>query len=516
MHPRTPVLIGAGQFTYRGAPGVSPSPLDLLKTAVERARLDAGLAPDRLREIDTLAVVGFAIDAPGPLASLPVPRLANPPAALARSLGAAPRWSAYGHMGGDSPQVAINLVHERIARGDADFALIAGAEFLGSLLKRMDSGTGFADWEAAGVGADDVAPMRYGDPRDGADRHEARHGLNYPVNTYPLFENALRARDGRSLDAHMDTIGRLFAPFTEIAARHPEAWFRQARSAQDLIEDTPQNRIIAYPYRKRVNAIMQVDQSAALFMTSLARARELGVGEDRMVFLRGYASAHDHWSVLEREAYTGAPAIRHAVRRALDMAGASLDQMQVFDIYSCFPSAVRIAAEEIGLATDDPRGLTVTGGLPYFGGPGNNYTMHAVATLMERLRSTPGAFGLATANGWFLTKHAVGVYSTQPPASPPLEEAPGAVQALVDAGPKPETVLHPEGPARIETYTVVHSRDSYRLAVVIGRDDQNRRFVAVTPDDESTLRDLEAREGVGRTGFVRRHADGKRNLFTPH
>jgi hypothetical protein len=36
-----------------------------------------------------------------------------------------------------------------------------------------------------------------------------------------------------------------------------------------------------------------------------------------------------------------------------------------------------------GRARDDTRPLTVTGGLPWFGGPGNNYSTHAIATMME-------------------------------------------------------------------------------------------------------------------------------------
>ena len=54
------------------------------------------------------------------------------------------------------------------------------------------------------------------------------------------------------------------------------------------------------------------------------------------------------------------------------MADCTISEIDAFDIYSCFPSAIQIACDEIGLDIDDPRNLTVTGGLPYFGGPGNN------------------------------------------------------------------------------------------------------------------------------------------------
>lgn len=511
MRDDTPVLIGAGQFTYRGEAASSPSPLELLKVAAERAVHDAGLPETVFASLDALAVVAFSIDAPGGLSKLPLPRLKNPPASLARSLSAAPRWSVYTETGGNSPQQAVNIACERIANGESDLTLVAGAEFLGSLMKRMKGNLGFDGW------GDDIetAPTRIGDPRPGVTPQEAAHGLGYPVNTYPLFENALRARDGVSLEAHQQGLGVLFAPFTKVAAANPYAWFPIERTAEELVTVTDRNRMVGYPYPKYLNAIMEVDQSAAVLIASVRKARELGVPEDRWVFLHGCADASDLWYPLERQDYHSSPAMRLTGERALQMAGITLDDLGIIDLYSCFPSAVRIGAEEIGLSLDDPRGLTVTGGLPYFGGPGNNYALHAIAEMVTRLREQPGAYGLSTANGWFLTKQSVGIYSTRPVNGKWEREAPSVIQAKIDALPHPEIIDRPEGRAVIETYTVVHGREGVRMGVVIGRDDQGRRFVAQTPDDPTVLRDLEAQEGVGRKGIVGPHPDGVRNLFVP-
>lgn len=511
MRDDTPVLIGAGQFTYRGEAANSPSPLELLKVAAEQAVLDAGLKGSVLADLDALAVVAFSIDAPGGLSKLPLPRLADPPASLARVLSASPAWSVYTETGGNSPQQAVNVVCERIAGGESDFALVTGAEFLGSLMKRMKGGLGFEGW------GDDItsSPQRIGDPRPGVTRQEAAHGLGYPVNTYPLFENALRARDGRSLADHQKQLGQLFAPFTKVAAANPHAWFPVERTAEELVTVTDRNRMVGYPYPKYLNAIMEVDQSAAVLIASVRKARELGVPEDRWVFLHGCADASDLWYPLERQDYHSSPAMRLTGERAFEMAGINVEDLDVIDLYSCFPSAVRIGAEAIGLALDDPRGLTITGGLPYFGGPGNNYALHAIAEMVGKLRARPGAYGLSTANGWFLTKQSVGIYSTRPVEGKWRRQPPSVLQAQIDALPHPEIVERPEGRATIETYTVVHGREGARMGIVIGRDGQGRRFVAQTPDDPDVLRDLESREGVGRTGTVGPHPDGVRNLFIP-
>jgi acetyl-CoA C-acetyltransferase len=339
--------------------------------------------------------------------------------------------------------------------------------------------------------------------------------MDFPTNVYPLFENALRAHRGRSLEAHQAAMGRLFAPFSAVAAQNPHAWFPTARSPEEIAQEGPDNRMVGFPYTKYLNAIIQVDQSAAVIMASTAKADELGVPAEKRVYLHGCADAHDLWYVSERTNFHSSPAIRMCAQKSFAMAGKTPADLCFIDLYSCFPSAVEIACAEIGLAEDDPRGLTVTGGLPYFGGPGNNYVMHAIAAMIERLRAKPGAFGLITGNGWFLTKHAFGVYSTTPTKGGWKREDPKAYQKEIDALAPPALNERPSGAGTIETYTVVHARDRVRLGIVVGRDGEGRRFLANTPEDEATLLDLQSREGVGRAGRVARSEDGKRNIFTP-
>lgn len=511
MGGETPVLIGAGQFTYRGNPDASPSPGALLKIAAERAASDAGIGAAGLAAIDGLAVAGFTIDAPGSTRGM-IPHSANPPASLAASLGASPAWAVYSHMGGNTPQQLINTIAERIASGETELALAVGCEFLGSAVKRLTKGLGFDDWRED---QDLPEPQRIGDPRSGVTPYEARHGLNRPINIYPMFENALRARDGRSIDAHQARLGQLFAPFTAVAAANPDAWFPLERSAEDLVAVSDKNRMVGFPYPKLLNAIMEVDQSAAVIITSEKKAREMGVAADKWVYLHGCADAADLWFPLDRQDFHSSPAMRLTGRRALEMADVALSDIAFIDLYSCFPVAVEVGAEELGLALDDPRGLTVTGGLPYAGGPGNNYAMHSIAVMMGKLRASPGAYGLVTANGWYLTKQSTGIYSTARPKAAFERQDPAVLQGQIDALPHPVVTETPQGPARIETYTVVHRREGPFMGIVIGRDEADRRFVAVTPNDSETLAGLERGEQVGRTGRVAAGPDGQTNFFTP-
>jgi acetyl-CoA C-acetyltransferase len=208
----------------------------------------------------------------------------------------------------------------------------------------------------------------------------------------------------------------------------------------------------------------------------------------------------------------GSNAIRCASRKALAMSGRTLDDIRYFDLYSCFPSAVEIGCREIGLAEDDPRGLTVTGGLPYFGGPGNNYVTHSISEMMRRLRAEPGSFGMVTANGNYVTKHSFGIYSTTPFEGQWRREAPGVLQAELDALPKAPLAEAASGSATIETYTIMHGKTGPEFGVVIGRlNETGQRFIANTAPDPAVLHDLEDQESLGRPGTASHH-DG-RNMF---
>jgi acetyl-CoA C-acetyltransferase len=501
VHPTTPVLIGSGQLTWRGGFETCPTPIGLCGAAARVACADAGLGEEVLAGLDTVGVVSFTIDTPGSTANLPVPRAANPPEALAVELGAHHARHIYSHTGGNTPQAMVNDACAAIASGDSRFVLLAGGEFLGSLMKMVKAGR--FDLLAAHDVPSNTTPERCGTDRPGSSAHEEAHGLGFPVNVYPLFENALRAHLGRSLEEHSAAMGALFAPFTKVAVANPQAWFRTPRTPEELVTVSAENRMVGFPYPKRLNAIIQVDQAAALLLTSFAHAQALGVDPARMVFLHGCADTVEKWDILDRVNYHSSPAMAVCGREALAMAGCGIGDIATFDLYSCFPVAVELACRELGLAEDDPRGLTLTGGLPYFGGPGNNYAMHAIAEAMAFARANPGQRVMTTANGWYLTKHAMGIYATTPFEDRWQRPAPASYQGQIDRLVCPPMTETPDGPATIESYTSVHGRDGPRMGIIIGRDQTGRRFVANTPKgDAAMLADLESREGVGRTGAV--------------
>jgi len=494
-----PVIVGAGQLTnHPKAIDQTLEPLAMMERVAREAENDAG-APALLEKVDSVQIVNFMSWS-----------YADAPRMLAQRIGAEPNHTVYSSIGGETPQRLVNETAQAIVGGRIDIALLAGAEALESrrLARKLEAQL---PWSQRGT------PQRMdGDNRPGFNEVEARHGATMPTRVYPLFENAIRARLGLSIEAHQNRLGELCSRFAAVAANNPYAWFQVEHSPEEIVSVRADNRMVGFPYPKLMNAIIETDQAAALIMTGSRTARELGIPEDRWVYLRGCGDATDKWFVSERLNYHSSPAIRAATQRALGMAGIPLDDVARFDLYSCFPSAVQMGLDALGLRPDDPRPLTVTGGLPYAGGPGNNYVMHSIATMIQHLRESAGEYGLVTGLGWFATKHSAGVYSTRPRDGEWKRTPPTMDQRQVDAMESPPFVEPAEGEATIETYTVVFNRDGEpEQGIVIGRLDNGsgERFFANTPPNRDLMLAMTREEFVGRLGSVRTE-DG-RNVFEP-
>jgi acetyl-CoA C-acetyltransferase len=429
------------------------------------------------------------------------------PGMLATRVGAEASHTVYSPIGGETPQRLINETAQAIVDGRVRLTLLAGVEVMESrrLARKLDEKL---PWERG-------TPQRVdGENRPGFTETEARHGAATPTRVYPLFENAIRAHLGLSVEEHRVRLGDLCSRFASVAAGNPHAWFPEARTAEEIATVRPDNRMVGFPYPKLMNAIMEVDQAAAVIMTGSETARELGIPEDRWVYVHGCGDAIEKWFVSERVNYHSSPAIRAATQRALGTAGIGADDIAMFDIYSCFPSAVQMGLDALGVKPNDPRPPTVTGGLPYAGGPGNNYVMHSVATMVRRLRESPGAYGLITGLGWFATKHSAGVYGARQPEGDWQRTDPAVDQREVDAMDSPPFVEQAEGDAIVETYTVIFNRDGEpEQGIVIGRLDNgaSSRFFANTPPDRELMLAMTRDEFVGRRGRVRLE-DG-RNVF---
>jgi acetyl-CoA C-acetyltransferase len=497
---RTPVVIAAGQAIERDE---LVTPMDLMVRAAEAALVHVPALRQAVERVSVVRPLGHAGPAPASL--------------LAAHLGLAEPVCEVSTIGGNTPQWFVNRAASAIAAGELSATLIVGAEALRSSRARRAAGE-----PRPSEGGDRAADPVVGDDRPGVGPAEGAIGLMLPVHIYPMLESAIAAAAGRDSPTHRRAMGALLAPFSEVAATHPFAWFPERHSAEAIATPSTDNRVVSEPYTKRMAAFLGSDQGAALILCSLGSARRAGVS-DRAVFVWAGAEANDVYFPASRPEPGRSPAIAAAGRALFAAAAAAaapgpsvdIDDLRLIDLYSCFPSAVEAAAEALGLAPDDERGLTVTGGLPYFGGPGNNYTTHAIATLTDRLRDHSGddasrpQLGLTTGLGWFITKHALGLYATEPPPGGFRRGDTARAQEAIDATATPMALEVEEATtARVVAVTVVRGGEAGEggdgigpptAAPVIARLPDGRQMAA-TPADEGVLDEVGQRDVPGLVG----------------
>lgn len=460
--PRAPCIVGVAAHTWHpdevGVSG-SPEPVAMWEEVARAAATDSA-RPALLEHLESIQIVYCQTC-----------QYDDAVARLAERLGAAPAHRFYSGIGGTTTQQLVNATAARMLEGELDLALITSAEALATQRAYKKRGERYPySFRPA-----EKRPFPWESPPDPI---EVAHEVFQAWLTFAVFDNARRAGRGEGLDEYRAGIGRMLAPMTEIAAANPHAWFRVRRAAPEITTAGPENRMVGYPYTKYMVAVMDVDMAAAVIVATHERADALGIPNDRRVYLRGWCGANDPVLVAEHPDLGASPAMAAASAGALACAAAGVDDIAHFDLYSCFPSSLHFACDAMGMDPADPRGLTVTGGLAYHGGPASGYLTHSIAAMVERLRADAGARGMVSGVGMHMTKHVFGVYSGEPgPVRPPEPVAPPA---------RLPVAAEFEGRATVAAYSVVHDRDGgpTRALLVCDLPDGARTY--------ATLLDLDA------------------------
>jgi acetyl-CoA C-acetyltransferase len=489
-----PVLVGVGQSMSQwdgsNGPVGAPSPLSLMTEASIAALANCGTASaeEIASAIDTVAVVRIFEDSIG-RAPHPHGHNKNLPGTLARNLKLRPKRRIYAAVGGQSPQELLNEMAARIHSGEIDAALISGSEANKASKAAVKRGMELNWADDADVDMQDrgLGPLLLSRP-------EVKHGLIAPAYFYGLFENAIAAREGRTRAEHRAAMAKLFSPFSKVAAANPYAQFPTARDEAFLSTPSQENYEYADPFLKWFIAQDAVNQGAAVIIMSEEKADTLNIPAGQRIYLHGAGEAGDDF-LSERPKIDGSWAMQTALDRALTQSDKSPDDLKHLDLYSCFPCAVFSSTAALGIDwRSDPRALTLTGGLPFFGGPGNNYSLHGIAEMVGTLRDHSEDFGLVLANGGWMTKEAVGVYSAiRPDDFTPVEAAAKPTDKV--------ELVHESGEVKLESFTIAHGRAGPQHGILFCRRSDGARTLAQTsPAALMTLN--EGKNPIGRRGKV--------------
>ena len=484
---RTPVIVGVGEINDRpAAPEQGLDSVGLMIAALQAADADAG--GGFLQRCDRLYVV--------PQISF---RQLDPPSLLSAQLGTPPaRIRQAEQASGDTPVRHLNDAANAVAAGEAQVCLIVGGEALRTAAAR-DPGGG----------------ELFQGSRRSAPELRRRYGLVTPAEIYPLFENATRAAWGQTLAQAQAETAEIWSRMSQVAAHAAGAWLKQPRAPAEILEASPANRPIVFPYRKLMVANPSVNQGAALIVTSLAAAREAGVPERRVVYVGAGAAAHEPDEPLARADWGVPPGLAVSIRRALSLNDLAADELDLVELYSCFPCVPKMARRVLGWPLERP--VTVHGGLTFGGGPIGNYMTHAAAAMVRRLRED-GRHGLLFANGGHCTHNHTILLSRRPPAPGALPQG-YDFQAEADAlrPPAPPITDAFEGSVTVETFAVRYDPAGKPAdGVVLSRNAAGARVVArADVADAPTLAFLTdgRREPVGAAGVTRR--DGETLLWRP-
>lgn len=473
MDPRTPVLVGIGVATQRQEdPALAMEPLDLMLAAVRNAGADASPAP-------LLAGVG----------RIGVPkgrwRYQNPGGEIARAIGADRVISLLASVG-VLQQTLIGDACRAIAEGEADTTLVVGGDAGYRILRAKIKGV------RAGERQQDDAPQLSLSPKDEL-RHpaELRAGMKMPVGLYAIMESAYRAQNGWSVDAHRDRLARMYSRFSEIAADNPDAWNRKRLDPEMIRNASDRNPMQAFPYTRLHCSDWNVDQAGALLFCSLKRAGELGIPQEKRIYPLASTESNHMAQVSSRANFAACPGAGIAGRAALEAGELDIADMDLVELYTCFPVAVETYAAELGLPLT--RDLTVTGSMAFAGGPYNNYVLQATCRMGELLRAGRGRHGLVSSVSGVLTKQGFGLWSREPgPNGFVLRDVSDEVARRVDTKRVLESAT---GSGTIAGYTVLYERGVPPRGVAVV-DVGDARAVVQTVDPALTAR-MEAEELCG-------------------
>jgi acetyl-CoA C-acetyltransferase len=469
------VLVGAGAVSQREEdPARAREPLALMIAALERAAEDAGSRALLERADSVRAPRGFW-DYPDPC------RL------VAERFGASQARTEIAEIG-ILQTTSLGHAAADIAAGRADVVLVTGAEARHRALRATKAGVDAPLTKQAPATPDTV--LRPHAPILSA--AEMKAGLLMPVSQYATIENALRAAEGVSIEKHRDAVASLWAGFAAVAAENPDAWSRERVDAAE-IADPARNPMQAFPYGKLHCSQWNVDQAAGLIFCSVATARALGIPRARWIFPLAIADANPMIPFTERRALHRCAGFAKAGERVFAHTGRSLADVAYREIYSCFPSAVRIQLRELGI--DDDRPLTVTGGMAFAGGPLNHFVFQSLVRMAQLLRDDPGSLGLVTAVSGIVTKQGVSLWSSELGAAPFAHHDVSAETERETA--RVELVEGAAGAATIASYTVLYQGGVAKRAVLLCDLGDGRRALALC-DDAALIAVATSQELCGR------------------
>tara|TARA_B100000287_G_C20641286_1_gene783566 strand:- start:734 stop:2107 length:1374 start_codon:yes stop_codon:yes gene_type:complete len=384
-------------------------------------------------------------------------------------------------------QNLINSACRKIINGDVRASLIIGGEARFKIIQALKEGEIFKEMEL------NVNPDHYVKAKEDLYVPQEIDALGMmAVGYYAIIESAMRYKNKRSIKEHEKFLGNYYERFSEIAANNPHAWNQKAYSSNEIRTSSSKNKRIAYPYNKLHNSSWNVSQASALILTSEEIANSLNIPSDKRVYPLISTETNHMIGLIQRPDLTAPTGLQLAADYLLETLANNHIEPTLYELYSCFPVAVQIFSE--ALKVPDNIDKTITGGMPFAGGPLNNYMLHSTVQMLMKIREDANEIGLITGVSGMMTKQALAIWSKN--AMMDFESKDVTKKAKKLEIPVPMSNLD-KGEGKIIGCTTLYEDSSPLKAVFYAEDSQGHRLV-LTSNKKEIIKKVEEEECIGQ------------------
>ena len=312
------------------------------------------------------------------------------------------------------------------------------------------------------------------------------------VGYYATMETAIRKNDDEKIEEHQNNIASMYEEFSKVASNNEDAWLDHPYSKKEILETSKKNKMLAYPYNKLHCTSWNVNQSAALIICSEELANKLEIDNKKRVYPISSSENNHMIAIQQRPKLYESIGMIYAAKSVNKMMEKLDIRLDAYDLYSCFPAAVKMFSKSLELGSEIPK--TITGSMPYAGGPLNSFVIHSTVKMIQKIRALEVRHGLVTGVSGMMTKQSFCVWGKEYQEQFIFDDV--TERAKLDESPV-ELSNIAEGEGEIIGYTIIEGSENAPKAVLYLDDEMKHRKV-VSSFDKNFINLLMEEEWVGK------------------
>ena len=385
-------------------------------------------------------------------------------------------------------QNLINSACAKIINNEIQATLIVGGEARFKKIRGLIEGKDFIETEL------NENPDHYVKAEKDLHIKEEAEALGLmAVGYYAILESALRSSKKLSIQEHREMLGKLYEKFSLIASLNSDGWIDEKLEWKNIATPSKKNPVQATPYNKYHCTSWNVNQASAMILCSENLADKLNIPINKRIYPLASSETNHMIATIQRPNMIKPLGLELAAKFIIEISKENNFSANTFDLYSCFPVAVQMFSDVLGLKDEDIK--TVTGGMSFAGGPLNNYMIHSTVKMLSDIRKDNNKIGLVTGVSGMMTKQAFALWAKEPLMDFISKDVTSEAEKIEK--PIPLSVLK-EGKGIVIGYTTIPDAVDKKLkAIIYINDSQGKRKVLISRDT-NIINNMGEEEWVGK------------------